>query len=105
MFLLCRLCQGTVIAGYAVALAAIHGAAFPAGERWGRDAMALQMELPGVFALIDSRGGMVMARVAADEAEILTLAVVPPARRHGLGRRLVEAAAVEAGGGRCCRGA
>ena len=85
---------------HAVALAALHGAAFPAGERWGRDAMALQMELPGVFALIDSRGGMVMARVAADEAEILTLAVLPEQRRQGLGRALLtEAAAVAAGHG------
>ncbi len=62
--------------------------------------MALQMELPGVFALIDSRGGMVMARVAADEAEILTLAVLPEQRRQGLGRALLtEAAAVAAGHG------
>ncbi len=85
---------------HAAALAAIHGAAFPQGERWGRDAMALQLELPGVFALIDPRGGMVMARVAADEAEILTLAVLPEQRRLGLGRALLaEAAAVAAGHG------
>ena len=77
---------------HAAALAAIHTAAFPPGERWGADAMALQLELPGVFALIDPRGGMVMARVAADEAEILTLAVHPDARRQGLGRVLLAAA-------------
>ncbi len=81
---------------HAAALAAIHGAAFPPGERWGRDAMALQMELPGVFALIDPRGGMIMARIAADEAEILTLAVMPEQRRLGLARGLLAEAAVVA---------
>lgn len=85
---------------HAAALAAIHGEAFPPGERWGRDAMALQLELPGVFALIDPRGGMIIARVAADEAEILTLAVLPDHRRHGLARGLLaEAASVAAAHG------
>jgi len=82
---------------HAAALAHIHAAAFPPGARWGPDAMALQLELPGVFALVDPRGGMIMARVAADEAEILTLAVLPEARRQGLARALLQAAAEEAG--------
>lgn len=56
--------------------------------------MALELALPGMFALIDPRGGMVMARVAADEAEILTLAVHPALRRQGLARALLGAAAV-----------
>ena len=81
---------------HAAALAAIHGAAFPPGERWGRDAMALQLELPGVFGLVDPRGGMVMARVAADEAEILTLAVLPEQRRQGVGRALLAEAVIVA---------
>jgi ribosomal-protein-alanine N-acetyltransferase len=80
-------------AAHAAALAAIHQAAFPPGERWGADAMALQLALPGVLALIDPRGGMVMARIAADEAEILTLAVHPDARRQGLARALLAEAA------------
>ena len=77
---------------HAAALAAIHGAAFPEGERWGRDAIGLQLGLPGVFGFIDGAGGMVLARVAADESEVLTLGVVPSARRSGLGRRLLDAA-------------
>ena len=52
--------------------------------------------MPGVFALLDAEGGMVLVRVAADEAEILTLAVAPGARRRGLGRRLMQAAAAQA---------
>ncbi len=39
---------------------------------------------------------MVLARAAADEAEILTLGVVPTARRRGLGRALLDAAKAEA---------
>jgi ribosomal-protein-alanine N-acetyltransferase len=36
-------------------------------------------------------GGYVVALDAADEGEILNLAVAPGGRRHGLGRALVEA--------------
>ena len=36
--------------------------------------------------------GMVMWRMVADEAEILTIAVLPPWRRQGLGQRLLQAA-------------
>lgn len=81
---------------HAAALAEIHHAAFPPGQRWGADAMVLQLELPGVFVLFDPRGAMVMARVAAGEAEILTLAVLPEHRRQGLARTLLEAATAEA---------
>lgn len=77
---------------HAAALAAIHHAAFPPGQRWGADAMVLQLELPGVFVLYDERGGLVMARIAADEAEILTLAVLPAQRRQGLARALMAEA-------------
>lgn len=81
---------------HAAAMAAIHAASFPPRERWGEDAMRLQLELPGAFGLIDARGGFVLARVAADEAEILSIAVMPKARRVGLGRTLLTAAIAEA---------
>ncbi|MDE2199943.1 MAG: GNAT family N-acetyltransferase [Rhodospirillales bacterium] len=80
-------------AGHAPAMAAIHAASFPPPERWGVDAMALQLGQPGAFGLIDPAGGFLLARVAADEAEILTVAVAPEARRKGLARALLEAAA------------
>ncbi len=85
---------GIVAAGpaHAEALAAIHGAAFPPHAAWGPQVMALQLGLPGAFGWIDPRGGMVLARVAADEAEILTLAVAADARRRGLGRALLATA-------------
>ncbi len=78
---------------HAAALAAIHAAAFAPRERWGADAMALQLAQPGVLGLVDPRGGMVMARLAADEAEILTLAVLPEQRRQGIALALLEQAA------------
>jgi ribosomal-protein-alanine N-acetyltransferase len=85
---------------HAGALAAIHAASFPPGERWGPDAFALQLALPGVFALLDPAGALILARVAADEAEILTLAVAPGARRQGRARALLaEAAAIAAAAG------
>jgi ribosomal-protein-alanine N-acetyltransferase len=77
-------------------LAAIHEAAFPDGESWGVAMLAAQLGQPGVFALVDEAGGMILVRVAADEAEILTLAVAPEARRAGLGRALLAAACAAA---------
>lgn len=73
-------------------LAAIHEAAFERGESWGVVMLAAQLGQPGVVALLDEAGGMILIRVAADEAEILTLAVAPEARRTGLGRALLDAA-------------
>jgi [ribosomal protein S18]-alanine N-acetyltransferase len=77
---------------HATAMAAIHRLAFPPAETWGTDAIALQLALPGVIGWLDRRGGMILARVAADEMEVLTLAVAPTARRLGLGTRLLDAA-------------
>lgn len=48
----------------------------------------------GVWQVGNRRGppaGFVLARLAADEAEILTIAVGSAWRRHGLGRDLMEA--------------
>jgi ribosomal-protein-alanine N-acetyltransferase len=73
-------------------MAAIHAEAFPPGEAWSAEIFAAQLGLPGVFGLIDERGGMILLRVAVDEAEILTLAVAPAARRQGMGRARRRAA-------------
>jgi ribosomal-protein-alanine N-acetyltransferase len=78
-------------------LAALHAAAFPPADRWGAQAIGLMLALPGHFALLaDAAGtptGFAMGRVAADQAEVLTIAVHPRARRGGLGRRLMGALA------------
>jgi [ribosomal protein S18]-alanine N-acetyltransferase len=77
-------------------MAVIHALAFPPRETWGQDAIALQLAMPGVFGLIDARGGMLLARVAADEAELLTLAVAPEVRRQGVATALLARAMAEA---------
>jgi ribosomal-protein-alanine N-acetyltransferase len=82
---------------HAPVLAALHALAFPAAERWSAAAFASQIGLPGVFGLVTPRRGLVLARVAADQAEILTLGVVPSARRRGLGAALLRAAETRAG--------
>jgi ribosomal-protein-alanine N-acetyltransferase len=93
---------GRASQAHAAALAAIHAVAFPLTESWGEDAIALQLGLPGGFGLIDDRGGMLLGRVAADEADILTLAVAPAVRRQGIATALLSAAKAEVGtrGGR-----
>jgi len=75
---------------HAAAMALLHSHAFPPRERWGADAIGLQLGLPGAFGWIMHDAGMILARVAADEAEVLTLAVDPAARRRGIGRALLR---------------
>src|SRR5271165_812807 len=87
-----RSAQVAVGPAHADALAAIHAAAFRGQEVWAASVLAGQLALPGTFALLDPVGGMVVARVIGDEAEILTLAVVPEARRGGIARRLLAGA-------------
>ena len=73
-------------------MALLHSRAFAGRERWGADAIALQLALPGAFGWIAPAGGMILARVTADEAEVLTLAVDPAVQQQGLGRALLEEA-------------
>lgn len=77
-------------------MAAIHAAAFTGADAWSRDVFALQIALPNVFGLLHPSGGMVLARVAVDEAEILTLAVTPGVRRGGIGAALLREATTHA---------
>ena len=76
------------------ALARVHQLAFHPG--WNAEELADVGSGPGVFGLLaEARGavtGMILARTVADEAEILTIAVDPEARRCGVGRALVDAA-------------
>lgn len=77
----------------APAMASAHAQAFDAP--WDEETLREMMASPGVFgfvALNDDVLGMVLCRAAAGEAEILTIAVPPWARRRGIGRALMEAA-------------
>lgn len=82
-----------VAADQAERLAALHAAAFDAP--WGEAAFADLLGQAGVFA-VETPGGFILMRAVADEAEILTLAVHPEARRGGQGTRLVAEGAAAA---------
>jgi len=78
--------------------ARLHGLGFaPFGERvWTRQEIAELLASPGVRGglLEGEKGaaGFVLWRVAADESELLTIAVHPDERRRGSGRVLLETA-------------
>ena len=74
----------------ASALADLHAEAFDAP--WSASAFADLLGQAGVI-LEGEADGFILVRAVADEAEILTLAVRPSARRQGLGARLVGRAA------------
>ena len=74
-------------------LAELHASAFDAP--WDAAALAALMAQPGVFA-VERPDGFILMRVVADEAEILTLAVRPSARRRGLGEALTDQALADA---------
>ena len=75
------------------ALAAIHAESF--SQAWNARALADLLATPGAFACA-VEGGFVMVRAVAGEAEILTIAVRPDARRRGAGAALVRYAAEHA---------
>jgi ribosomal-protein-alanine N-acetyltransferase len=79
-------------------LASLHARAFP--KPWSATEIAKLMENQAVFALVHGNGaeaqGFVMGWAAAGDAEVLTVAVVPEARRKGFGAALVTAASVTA---------
>jgi ribosomal-protein-alanine N-acetyltransferase len=75
-------------------MAAVHATAFSPADTWSRDLFSLQLALPNVFGLLHPSGGLILARVAADEAEILTLAVSPNVRRGGIGAALLREATI-----------
>lgn len=75
-------------------MAALHARCFSTAPRpWSADEFTAFMATPACFLLTrlqtDSLAGFLLGRVIADEAELLTLAVAPEARRLGLGRALV----------------
>ncbi len=79
-------------------MAALHSSCF--ARAWDEAAMAQFIAGPDTLCLIASvidnsvaaPAGFLIARKAADEAEILTLGVVPASRRMGLGRALLQTA-------------
>lgn len=78
------------------AIATLHASLFPTA--WDSDAIQALIEHPASLALIAVRPGrelvgFIIAQIAADEAEILTIGVAPDRQRGGIGRQLVEGVA------------
>lgn len=81
-------------------LSALHATAFD--SPWDEAAFAGLLVQVGVTAVVEA-GGFILMRTVAGEGEVLTLAVRPEARRHGLGADLVRrgvASAAELGADR-----
>ncbi|RTL67501.1 MAG: ribosomal-protein-alanine N-acetyltransferase [Hyphomicrobiales bacterium] len=81
---------------HAADLAVMHAQLFP--QPWDKAAFETLLSHPGSIAFLARIAtpqpqtiGFVLAQMAADEAEILTLGVIPAHQRHGLGVKLVEA--------------
>ena len=82
---------------HAALLAALHGRCFE--DAWSTQAMAEVLGSPGAFAYVavvpadgtaDQPVGFALARRAGDDAELLTLCVLPDARRRGMGAALLD---------------
>lgn len=84
----------TLTTAHAAAAAAIHETCFPLAA-WSEDAITTLLGNPHVFGLIAPAGGFILCQAIAPEAEILTLGVIPAARRGGLGRALLAASLQE----------
>lgn len=83
----------------ATAFAALHTRCFAQG--WSEDTFRQLLGTPNVLTLLahgDSSEvlGFIVVRIAADESEILSLAVAPEYRSRGVGGKLVESSAHEA---------
>ena len=78
---------------HAAILAALHATSFPAP--WQAAEFETLLRQPGVAGWIVRDGtpqGFILVRAAADEAEILTLAVMPDQRRKGVASNLMSQA-------------
>jgi len=78
-------------------LTALHGRCFSPG--WSEATMASLLAVPGAYGVIATEldhgaalpVGFALARVVADESELLSIGVVPERQRAGVARRLVAA--------------
>ncbi len=82
-----------VAASDLAALALIHGLCFPE-DRWDEQALAELLAMTGASGHLIEDGavilGFILDIMLIGEAEVLTLAVAPQARRQGVARLLLE---------------
>src|SRR5690606_15342348 len=79
---------------HAELLAAMHARCFP-DDPWDAQAMREILAMPGSFGFLDERG-FAIGYAAADSCDLVTIGVLPEARRKGAGRALLEALCAEA---------
>jgi ribosomal-protein-alanine N-acetyltransferase len=83
------------VVAHAPVLEVLHAAGFP--DAWSAASIASLLENPANFGLVAMAGegaeaaGFALGQTAADEAEVLTIAVAPWSRRQGVGRALLKA--------------
>lgn len=77
------------------ALARLHAACFATPAPWSAEAFRALLDGPGVVLLARPEG-FALIRVVVDEAELLTIAVAPEARRRGIARALLAEAEADA---------
>ena len=78
-------------------MAQLHEAAFTTPAPWRAESFAALLAEPMVFALVSPCArAFALGRALAGEAELLTLATHPDARRAGLARALVQRFEAEA---------
>ena len=84
-------------------LADIHQQSFPAEHAWSAASFDELLIQSGAI-LYDDHHGFLLVRCAADEMEVLTIAVLPEYRRGGIAAELMERALYEAkkSGITCC---
>ncbi|MCX8501253.1 MAG: ribosomal protein S18-alanine N-acetyltransferase [Alphaproteobacteria bacterium] len=91
----------------ATLLAALHQRCF--SEGWSPETFSTMIGQPGIFILLardqgpasDSPLAFLVLRLVVDEAEIMTIGVMPEARRQGLARALMSEATRILGHNRC----
>ena len=83
---------------HAEVIAALRAECFD--DAWSGESIRGLLRTPGTFALLavdaGAPAGFILCRAAADEAEVLVVAVRPARRRGGLGGRLLDAALARA---------
>ncbi len=76
-------------------MAAVHAACFATPRPWSSAEIASILDSAFAFVLTEP-SGFLIGRVVAGEAELITLAVDPRARKRGTGGRLVDGFLTEA---------
>lgn len=92
------------------ALLCLQNAAFPE-QPWSRRDIDTLLGSPGTIAFQAARRsngdlaprGYILARIAADEVEVLSLGILGPARRNGIATRLLMRVLEKAGDAGCRR--